>query len=639
MFVLELFGTLVLRTDTGPVPAAALQKRRVGLLAILALGGRAGISRHRIEAYLWPESTAERARHALDQAVYAIRRSLGSDVIVATAQELALNPERFRVDLWEFTDAVRAGDWLAASQTYNGTLLDGFHAGNSHELESWIDGERARHLRDCQLAIEHLADRSAAAGDHSQDVSWRRRLAAADPLSAGTAGKLINALAASGDRAGAVRQARQYQALVRRELEIEPDAAIEGLAATFSHASANEPVHVLPPRVEPSAQMTSPQSAPLRRAPASSRRRTATLASAAIVVAALVAAAIVAMTRPERQALTDSAHATKPRSHLPVPMALEAYLAGIAAWDDRTKEGNDRAVAFFRRATELDPEYAEAYAGLAEAYVRIGYFGYRPGAAMFPKAKAAALRSMELDSTLAAPHTALATELIWEHDFAGAEAESRTAISLEPNNATAHQWYGVLLMILRRIPESLAEEKRASELEPLSLQVQNNYATFLNASGDHADALRHFERSIGEEPDSAWVRRNPWLLANMARVYADNGRYAEAVQSMQRALRIVPNSPRALHTMADIYDEMGRPDLARRAFASADTSNEQYAAYRGMTFVSEGELDSAFAWFGRARSWGVQPMLSLQADQRLDVVRQDPRFLALLARLRLPVAR
>ena len=258
---------------------------------------------------------------------------------------------------------------------------------------------------------------------------------------------------------------------------------------------------------------------------------------------------------------------------------------------------------------------------------------------MFPKAKAAALRSMELDSTLAAPHTALATELIWEHDFAGAEAESRTAISLEPNNATAHQWYGVLMMILRRIPESVAEERRASELEPLSLQIQNNYATFLNASGDHAGALRHFERSIGEEPDSAWVRRNPWLLANMARVYADNGRYAAAVQSMQRALRIVPNSPPALHTMADIYDEMGRVDLARRASASADTSNEQYAAYRGMTFVSEGELDSAFAWFGRARSWGVQPMLSLQADQRLDVVRQDPRFLALLARLRLPVER
>ena len=611
----------------------------MGLLAILALGGRAGISRRRIEAYLWPESAADRARHALDQAVYAIRRSLGSDVIVGTAQELALNPARFCVDLWEFADAIRAGDWLAASATYNGTLLDGFRAGDSHELESWVDGERARHLRDCQLAIEHLADRSAAVGDHSQDVSWRRRLALTDPLSAGTAGKLISALAASGDRAGAVRQARQYQALVRRELEIEPDAAIEGLAASFSHASANEPMQLLPPRVEPRVPPASPQSLPPIRTPASSPRRTVAFASGGIVLAALLGAAVVATTRPERQAVTSSAHATNRRSHLPVPAALQAYHAGLAAWEDRTKEGNDRAVAFFRRATELDPEYAEAYAELAEAYVRIGYFGYRPGAAMFPKAKAAALRSMELDSTLAAPHTALATELIWEHDFAGAEAESRTAISLEPNNATAHQWYGVLMMILRRIPESVAEERRASELEPLSLQIQNNYATFLNASGDHAGALRHFERSIGEEPDSAWVRRNPWLLANMARVYADNGRYAAAVQSMQRALRIVPNSPRALHTMADIYDEMGRVDLARRASASADTSNEQYAAYRGMTFVSEGELDSAFAWFGRARSWGVQPMLSLQADQRLDVVRQDPRFLALLARLRLPVER
>jgi serine/threonine-protein kinase len=357
------------------------------------------------------------------------------------------------------------------------------------------------------------------------------------------------------------------------------------------------------------------------------------------VLAALLGTAVVATTQSGGRTSSGSAQATDRRSRPPLPVARQAYLAGVAAGEDRTKEGNDLAVGFFRRATELDPEYAEAYAGLANAYVRIGYFGYRPGEAMFPKAKAAALRSVELDGTLAAPHTALATELIWEHDFAGAEAEYRTAISLEPNNATAHQWYGVLLMILRRIPESVAEERRASELEPLSLQIQNNYATFLNASGDHAGALRHFERSIGEEPDSAWVRRNPWVLANMARVYADNGRHDAAVQSMQRALRIVPTSPRALHTMAVIYHEMGRVDLARQAYASADTSNEQYGAYRGMTLVSEGNLDSAFAWFGRARSWGIQPMLSLQADRRLDVVRGDPRFRALLARLRLPVGR
>ena len=285
---------------------------------------------------------------------------------------------------------------------------------------------------------------------------------------------------------------------------------------------------------------------------------------------------------------------------------------------------------YFRRATELDPEYAEAYAGLAEAYVRIGYFGYRPAEAMFPKAKAAALRSIQLDSTLASARTALATELIWEHDFAGAESEYRKAISLEPTNATAHQWYGVLLMILRRMPEAVAEEKRAADLEPLSLQIQNNYATFLNISGDHLGALRQFQKTVGEEPDSAWVRRNPWVLANMSRVYADNGQYANAIRMINRALEIVPGNPRALHTMAVIYDEMGRGDLARQAFARADTSNEQYPAYRGMVYADQGQADSAFLWFDREEKWGIQPMLSLQSDRHIDPLRSDPRSPPLL---------
>jgi tetratricopeptide (TPR) repeat protein len=275
---------------------------------------------------------------------------------------------------------------------------------------------------------------------------------------------------------------------------------------------------------------------------------------------------------------------------------------------------------------------------LAESYVRLGYFGYRPAEAMFPKAKAAALQSIQLDSTLASARTALATELIWEHDFAGAETQYRKAISLDSTDFTAHQWYGVLLMILRRVPESVAAEKRAAELAPLSLQTQNNYAMFLNVSGDHAGALRHFQKTVAEEPDSAWVGRNPWLLANMARVYADNGRYADAIGMIDRALVIVPTSPRALHTLASIHNQMGRPQLAIHAFARADPSNDQYAAYRGMVFGGQGNADSAFLWFDRQKEWGIQPMLTLQADRQLDPMRGDARFRALLARLRIPTS-
>src|SRR2546426_406210 len=141
MLVLDLLGTLSLRDETHPVPVAAQQKRPLGLLAILGLAGRQGLARDRIEAYLWPESSGARAQHALDQTVYAIRHALGRDVILATARELRLNPELVRVDVWEFEQAIRAGQWTAAVGHYKGPLLDGVHFSDSHELEMEPDAE------------------------------------------------------------------------------------------------------------------------------------------------------------------------------------------------------------------------------------------------------------------------------------------------------------------------------------------------------------------------------------------------------------------------------------------------------------------------------------------------------------------
>src|SRR5712671_7279707 len=115
MLILELLGTRSLRDETRPVPVAAQQKRPLGLLAILGLGGKPGLSRDRIEAYLWPESSGTRAQHALDQTVYAIRHALGSDFILSAGRELRLNPELVHVDLWDFEDAIAARDWETAA--------------------------------------------------------------------------------------------------------------------------------------------------------------------------------------------------------------------------------------------------------------------------------------------------------------------------------------------------------------------------------------------------------------------------------------------------------------------------------------------------------------------------------------------
>src|SRR3989475_11337132 len=263
MLVLDLLGTLSLRNETHPVPVAAQQKRPLGLLAILGLSARQGLSRDRIEAYLWPESSSARAQHALDQTVYAIRHALGSDVIVATGRELRLNPDLVRVDAWEFEQAIRAGQWTAAGGHYKGPLLDGFHFADSAELESWIDTSRTRLRLEYQKAIDFLANLAAEARDHSQAVIWLRRLANSDPLSAGAAKKLMLALAAAGDRAGAVQYARVYQELVRQELEMEPDSENDDLAAALSRPAITATVdlaispHTL--SVTPSVATSAPQ--------------------------------------------------------------------------------------------------------------------------------------------------------------------------------------------------------------------------------------------------------------------------------------------------------------------------------------------------------------------------------------------
>ena len=252
MLTLELLGALSLRDETRPVPVAAQQKRPLGLLAILGLAGRKGLARDRIEAYLWPESSGARAQHALDQAVYAIRQALGSDLILSTARELRLNPELVQVDVWEFEQAIRASQWTAAVGHYKGPLLDGVHFADSHELESWIDTNRSRLRLEYQNAIRVLANSSAEAGDHSQSVTWWRKLANSDPLSAGATKQLMLALAAAGDRASAVQYARVYQELVRQELEMEPDSEIADLAAALSRHAITETADIAAAPVKPS---------------------------------------------------------------------------------------------------------------------------------------------------------------------------------------------------------------------------------------------------------------------------------------------------------------------------------------------------------------------------------------------------
>ena len=650
MFILEILGTLSLHDDAGPVPVAAQQKRRLGLLAILALAGKQGLARERVEAYLWPDSSAALARHALDQTVYAIRNALRGDLILSTGRELRLNPELVDVDVWRFEDAILVAQWARAVEHYKGSLLEGIHFADNRDLDAWVDSNRVRLRRVYENTIEQLANLAAETGDHLRSAIWWRLLATSDPLSPRVTKQLMLALSNAGDRAGAVKQARLYQTLVRQELEMEPDSEIEDLVSTFRHPVTSETVGTAVPARGPTvapAAVASPNPNARENVPGatdlglrspqhplrSMRSPMAALLTVSALIALLIGAVLVDKAKA-RSSESDALGNTSPR--VTVPAARSSYLRGLKAWNEGSKQGVDTAVVYFRRATELDPDYAEAYAGLAMAYSGLGYYGYRPGEAMFPKAKAAALRGIQLDSTLASTHAALAFALIWERDFAGAESESRIAISLQPTYALAHQGYAILLMILGRKSEALSESRTAATLDPFSLIIQGTYGRFLNSSGEHKAALRQLQKAIAEEPDTGWVSRNPWPSDNLGRVYADNGRYAEAIQTIDRALKIIPRHPRVLYSLALTYDMTGRRDMARQAFARADTSSEYYAAYRGMLYAEENNADSAFFWFNHVEHWGLIALEALQSDLHLDPIRNDLRYCELLRRAGIP---
>ena len=231
---MKVLGVLALDDCGGrPLPPAALQKRRLGLLAILAIAGSRGGTRERIQAWLWPESSSAHSRHALDQLVYATRQALRANPFLSSGGNLRLDPDVITSDVAGFDDAMARGAWADAVALYGGPLLDGVHFADAGDLDEWIERERMRHQLDYQRALESLAH-SAAAESPSSAVAWWRTLAASDPLSARVAIETIRALASAGEPAAAIQHGHRYQRLVRAELGVEPDHAVEQLITSLA---------------------------------------------------------------------------------------------------------------------------------------------------------------------------------------------------------------------------------------------------------------------------------------------------------------------------------------------------------------------------------------------------------------------
>jgi DNA-binding SARP family transcriptional activator len=241
MLRLTTFGGVGLRSDALPAgsdaPEQRAQRRGLALLVLLAAAPDAGISRDTAALYLWPESDHERARNALRQALFSLRRDLECPDLVSSGVALRLNHALCASDVCEFEAARSAADLERAASLYAGPFLDGFHVSGAPEFERWVDRQRAEYAGRAAAVLEALARSAGARGDAAAAAEWWRRLSLMDPLDTRVVLEHMSALAAAGNAAAAMRQARAHEVLVRDELGSAPDPAIAALLARIRSGS------------------------------------------------------------------------------------------------------------------------------------------------------------------------------------------------------------------------------------------------------------------------------------------------------------------------------------------------------------------------------------------------------------------
>jgi serine/threonine-protein kinase len=257
MFRLEALGGLTIVDQSRA--RVATQPRRLALLALLAAAEFRGLSRAKLQAYLWPESAADSARHGLEQLVYYLRRQVGPDLFLGP-DPLRLNPAVITSDISQFEQALAASRLSEAVSLYRGPFLDGFYLNGAPEFERWVEDERGRLAAACRRGLLQLADKAEAAGRWDEAAGWWRKLVAMDPLSERAALGLMRALVAAGDRTAALVFARNYATLVTSELAAPVPPEISACIARLGTEASPSTAAPLPEPATPLRTLTVPAS-------------------------------------------------------------------------------------------------------------------------------------------------------------------------------------------------------------------------------------------------------------------------------------------------------------------------------------------------------------------------------------------
>ncbi|HMG75564.1 MAG TPA: protein kinase [Pyrinomonadaceae bacterium] len=312
------------------------------------------------------------------------------------------------------------------------------------------------------------------------------------------------------------------------------------------------------------------------------------------------------------------------------PEAFQLYLKGRFYWNKRTEESYKKAIDYFRQAIEKDPNYALAYTGLADCYSFLSSQGIRPPGDVFPLAKQAAGKAIEIDNSLSEAHTSLAyVKLYYDWDWVGAEQEYKKAIDLNPNYATPHHGYAYLLISSGRTEAAIAEIKKAEEIDPLSLIFQTDHGEYYYFARRPDEAIAQLKKAIDMDP--SFVRAH-WLLG---RALIQKGRCDEGIDEALKAQRMVP-AIEGLGWLAQEYAACGRKPEAQKAMSELlELSKDHYVSPHWFSAVqaSLGNKDEAFKWLDQALDGRFGPLIYLKVNPIWDPLRSDPRFAERLRRV------
>ncbi len=292
------------------------------------------------------------------------------------------------------------------------------------------------------------------------------------------------------------------------------------------------------------------------------------------------------------------------------PGAYEAYLKGRYFWNKRTAEGIKKATDYFQQAINQQPDYGIAYSGLADCNSGLTWHGFASPTEALPRAKAAALKAIEIDPTSGEAHASLALVLSHQRNWAAAENEFKRALQLSPRYANAHHWYGDYLSIVGRHEEALDEAKRAFELDPLSPMIN----TWLGLRYYHA---RRYDEAIVQgrkilEVDPSFAAAH--LLLGQA--YVQKRLHAQAISELQSATSLSGDSPLYMAQVGVVIDQLQK--VARQSYVSSYGLAQIYAAL--------GDKQHAMKWLQSAYDERAVWMEYLKVDPVLDSLRSQPRF-------------